>query len=77
MEIEEQIAAMSRKINKQIKQLGMLRKRQAENIWITEDGRIKEIFNHMDLDNMADDNKKRLDDMLRQLDELLKERDGV
>lgn len=77
MSVDEKISAMARAINRQIGKLAMLEMRKTRNVWITEDGRILEIRNHMDLNNAVEDNRKRLDDMLRQLDGLLKERDGV
>ena len=76
-EIDKKIAHAARAINKQIEVLAESEAKKIKNVWITEDGRVLEILNHMELKNAADDNKKKLDDMLRALDSLLKERDGV
>lgn len=75
--IEEKIANMARAINRQTDVLARAKARMTKNVWITEDGRIVEIENHMLLQNRVEDAEKILKDMLRHLDQLLKERDGV
>ena len=76
-EIEKRIAMMAGSVNRELDRLADAELRKMKNIWITEDGRIIEIRNHMELDNLVEDEKKKLDDLLRQLDSLIKERDGV
>lgn len=76
-EIEKRIAMMAGSVNRELDRLADAELRKMKNIWITEDGRIIEIRNHMELDNLVEDEKRKLDDLLRQLDSLIKERDGV
>ena len=77
MKIDEDIANAARAVNRQIDVLACAEMRKTLNVWITEDGRILEIRNHLELANAIDDAKKVLEDMLRHLDGLLKERDGI
>lgn len=76
-EIEERIAGIARAVNHQLNVLADAEARKVKNIWITEDGRIMEIQNHMLIDNVVEDDKRVLDDLLRHLDEAIKERDGI
>ena len=76
-ENEERIAGLARAINHQLNVLADAEARKVKNIWITEDGRIMEIQNHMLIDNVVEDDKRVLDDLLRHLDEAIKERDGI
>lgn len=76
-EIESKIALTARAVNKQIDKLALSEMKLKRNVLITEDGRIYEINNHMELRQTVDDDKHVLDDLLRYLDKLLKERDGI
>ena len=74
--IDERIAALARAINRQTADLARDKARQIQNIWICEDGEIKEIENPAYLSNKVEDDEKKLSDLLRTLDKLIGERDG-
>lgn len=76
MNIDERIAALARAINRQTADLARDKARQIQNIWICEDGEIKEIENPAYLSNKVEDDEKVLSDLLRTLDKLIGERDG-
>jgi len=74
--IDERIAALARAINRQTADLARDKARQIQNIWICEDGEIKEIENPAYLSNKVEDDERVLSDLLRTLDKLTGERDG-
>lgn len=76
MTINEQIAALARAINSKTADLAHDKARQIQNIWICEDGEIKEIENPAYLSNKVEDDERVLSDLLRTLDKLIGERDG-
>ena len=76
MTINEQIAMLARAINSRTANLAHDKARQIMNVWICEDGKIKEIEDAMYLSNKVEDDKRVLDDLLRTLDKLIGERDG-
>ena len=75
MTINEQIAMLARAINRQTADLARDKARQIQNIWICEDGEIKEIENPAYLSNKVEDDERVLSDILRTLDKLIGERD--
>lgn len=77
MTINEQIAMLARAINSRTANLAHDKARQIMNVWICEDGEIKEIEDAMYLSNKVEDDKRVLDDLLRTLDKLIGERDGT
>ncbi len=77
MEIDERIAALARRINRQTADLAHDKARQIQNIWICEDGEIKEIEDPVYLSNKVEDDVKVLSDLLRTLDNLTGERDEL
>ena len=74
--IEERIAALARAINRQTADLARDKARQIQNIWICEDGEIKEIEDPAYLSNKVEDDERVLSDLLRTLDKLIGEQDG-
>lgn len=76
MTINEQIAMLARAINSRTANLAHDKARQIMNVWICEDGEIKEIEDAMYLSNKVEDDERVLDDLLRTLDKLIGERDG-
>lgn len=75
--IDERIAALARAINSRTANLAHDKARQIMNIWICEDGEIKEIENPAYLSNKVEDDERVLSDLLRTLDKLIGERDGT
>lgn len=75
-ENEERIAGLARAINHQLNILAEAEARKIKNIWITEGGQIREIQDHLLINNSVEDDKRVLEDLLRQLDQALKERDA-
>ena len=75
--INERIAALARRINRQTAYLAHDKARQIQNIWICEDGEIKEIEDPVYLSNKVEDDVKVLSDLLRTLDKLTGERDEL
>lgn len=68
MEIEEQIAALARAINRQTADLARDKATQIQNVWICEDGTVKTIEDPIYLRARVMDDKKILSDLLRMLD---------
>lgn len=75
-ENEERIAGLARAINHQLNILADAEARKIKNIWITEGGQIREIQDHLLINNSVEDDKRVLEDLLQQLDQALKERDA-
>ena len=76
MTINEQIAMLARAINSKTANLAHDKARQIMNVWICENGKIKEIEDAKYLSNKVEDDERVLDDLLRTLDKLIGERDG-
>ena len=76
MTINEQIAMLARAINSRTANLAHDKARQIMNVWICEDGEIKEIEDPAYLSNKVEDDERVLSDLLRTLDKLMGERDG-
>lgn len=74
-EIEKRIAIVAGMMNRELDMLADAEVMKMKNIIITEDGRTLEIVSQKVLDNLVEDEKKKLDDLKWQLDSLIKERD--
>ena len=77
MSVEKEISATARAINNQIEEVANAWSRRIKNVVILENGDIYQIEDASFLEQLVDDRKNVLDDMLRHLDKLIKERDGV
>ena len=77
MNIDREISATAHAINNQIEEVANAWSRRIKNVVILENGDIYQIEDASFLEQLVDDRKNVLDDMLRHLDKLIKERDGV
>lgn len=77
MSVEEDIAKLSKEINKLIDQYSVAEMRKIKNVCISDTGEIKTIIPPDDLTQESDEIKESLNEKLYDLDQAIGERDNL